>query len=86
MQGGDFWGAPDRLEMTMASLNSERQFWRRAVRPPLVMTALVPCRRWNRRSLGEPPGDGLSGDPGVSPSEPSPASEVTSWGTHTNDP
>lgn len=31
------------LEMTMASLNSLRQFWRRAVRPPLVMTALVPC-------------------------------------------
>lgn len=30
------------LDMTIASLNSLRQFWRRAVRPPLVMTALVP--------------------------------------------
>lgn len=60
------------LEMTMASLNSLRQFWRSAVRPPLVMTALVPCSWWNRRSLvvfAPPTEQGLPGDMAVGPSE-----------------
>lgn len=60
------------LEMTIASLNSLRQFWRRAVRPPLVMTALVPCRWWKRRSLvvlAPPTEQGLPGDMAVGPSE-----------------
>lgn len=60
------------LEMTIASLNSLRQFWRRAVRPPLVMTALVPCSWWKRRSLvvvAPPTEQGLPGDMAVGPSE-----------------
>lgn len=59
----------DRLEMTMASLNSLRQFWRKAVRPPLVMTALFPWRWWKRRSLPEATEDGLLGDSWLFPSE-----------------
>lgn len=58
--------------MTIASLNSLRQFCRRAVRPPLVMTALVPCRWWKRRSLvvlAPPTEQGLPGDMAVGPSE-----------------
>lgn len=62
----------DLLEMTMASLNSDRQFCLRAVRPPLVITALVPCSWWKRRSLALlPPATehGLLGDMTVGPSE-----------------
>lgn len=46
----------------MASLNSLRQLWRSAVRPPLVMTALLPCSWWNRRSEPPAPDDGELGD------------------------
>lgn len=56
----------------MASLNSLRQFWRSAVRPPLVMTALVPWSWWKRRSLvvlAPPTEQGLPGDMAVGPSE-----------------
>ena len=63
------WGA-DLLETTMASLNSARQFWRSAVRPPLVSRALAPWRRW-KRSSEPPPGDGSGGDRGDPPGESS---------------
>lgn len=60
------------LEITMASLNSLRQFCLSAVRPPLVMTALVPCSWWKRRSLAAVAPEiehGLPGDIAVGPSE-----------------
>lgn len=56
----------------MASLNSLRQFCLSAVRPPLVMTALVPCKWWKRRSLADAAPEiehGLPGDMAVGPSE-----------------
>lgn len=58
------------METTMASLNSARQFWRSAVRPPLVSRALAPWRRW-KRSSEPPPGDGSGGDRGDPPGESS---------------
>lgn len=56
----------------MASLNSLRQFCLSAVRPPLVMTALVPWSWWKRRSLAAVAPEiehGLPGDIAVGPSE-----------------
>lgn len=58
--------------MTIASLNSLRLFWRRAVRPPLVITALLPWSMWKRRSLvvvAPAIEQGLPGDMAVGPSE-----------------
>lgn len=61
----------------MASLNSLRQLWRSAVRPPLVMTALLPCSWWKRRSEPPVPDDGELGDTWLFPS----GSGSGTWGT-----